>query len=87
MWHFYIIRHLMTYKNFRNLIAGICSIPEKINTFFYITEPKHRKFIFTFHELTSIITRAIQQRPKRNSAFNFEENKDNSQGIRKIKFN
>ena len=86
MWHFYIIHHLMTYKNFRNLIAGICSIPEKRNTFFYITEPKHRKFIFSFHELTSIITRAIQQKPKRNSAFNFEENKDNSQGLRKIKF-
>lgn len=86
MWHFYIIKHLMTYKNFRSLIVGLYSIPEKKNAFFYITEPKHRKFIFTFHELTSIITREVQNRPKRNSAFDFEENKDNLQGIRKIRF-
>ena len=86
MWHFYIIKHLMTYKNFRNLIIGLYSIPEKNNTFFYITEPKHRKFIYTFHELTSIITREINSKPKRNSAFDIEENKDNLQGARKIRF-
>ena len=86
MWHFYIIKHLMTYKNFRNLITGLHSIPEKNNTFFYITEPKRKKFIFTFHELTSIITREVKSKQKRNSAFDSEENKDNIQGSRTIKF-
>ena len=86
MWHFYIIKHLMTYKNFRNIITGLYSIPEKNNTFFYITEPKHRKFIYTFHELTSIITREVKSKQKRNSAFDIEDNKDNLQGPRKIRF-
>ena len=57
MWDFYLINNLLTYKNFRNLLDNLYSIPEKKNLFFYITPPKHKRNLFTFYELTSLVTR------------------------------
>lgn len=58
MWDFYVIKYLSTYKIFRNFLEQICSIPDKRkNISFYITQPKYKKNLFTFYELTSILTR------------------------------
>ena len=61
MWDFYIINNLLTYKNFRNLLDSLYSIPEKRNEFFYIVEPKHRRNLFTFYELTSLFSKQDQK--------------------------
>ena len=57
MWDFYIIKYLSTYKNFRNFLEQIYSIPVKKNISFYITRPRHKKNLFTYYELTSFLTR------------------------------
>ena len=57
MWDFYIIKYLSTYKNFRNFLEQIYSLPEKRNILLYIANPKIKKNLFTFYELTSILTR------------------------------
>ena len=65
-WDFYIINNLLTYKNFRTMLDGLYSIPEKRDLFFYITEPKKSKNIFSFYELTSIITREKKKNSHQN---------------------
>ena len=62
-WDFYIINNLLTYKNFRTILDNLYAIPEKRDVFFYITHPKHRKNLFTFYELTSLITRERKKSP------------------------
>ena len=62
-WDFYIINNLLTYKNFRTILDNLYAIPEKSDVFFYITQPKHRKNIFTSYELTSLITRERKKSP------------------------
>ena len=57
LWDFYIIKYLSTYKNFRNFLEQIYSIPVKKNISFYITRPRHKKNLFTYYELTSFLTR------------------------------
>ena len=63
MWDFYIINYLLSFKNFRDFLDNIYSIPEKRDIFFYITKPKNKKNLFTFYELTSIITRETKRKP------------------------
>ena len=58
MWDFYIVHYLLSYKNFRSLLDNLYSIPEKNNIFFYVTEPKHRKNIYTYDVLISFITKS-----------------------------
>ena len=62
MWDFYIIKYLSTYKNFRIFLEQIYSIQEKRNISFYITNPKYKKNIFSYYELTSIITREVTRK-------------------------
>ena len=57
MWHFYLINNLLSYKKFRSLLDSLYSLPQKKDVFFYLTEPKYKKNLFTNYELTSIITR------------------------------
>ena len=96
MWDFYIINYLFTYKNFREFLDNIYSIPEKRNISFYITQPKKKVNLFTFYELTSIITRETKRKspvrqfysPKKENEkndFNFynsNENIDNKIGTK-----
>ena len=78
LWDFYIINNLLSYRNFRNVLDNLYSIPEKRDLFFYIIQPKHRKNLFTFYELTSLITR--EGKNKKNKGDNSIENKiDNNQ--------
>ena len=76
LWDFYIINNLLNYKNFRTILDNLYSIPQKRDVFFYITEPKHRKNLFTFYELTSLITREKKNNSLKNKIL--PENKDNN---------
>jgi hypothetical protein len=62
MWHFYIIKYLSSFKNFRIFLEQLNSIPEKKNISFFITQPKHKKNMSTYYELTSIITREANRK-------------------------
>ena len=92
MWDFYVINHLLTYKNFRELLDNIYSIPEKRDISFYITQPKKRKNLFTFYELTSIINREKKRKtqinnlysPKKENEKNENEENDIDNSKRKI---
>lgn len=57
MWHFYIIKYLSSFKNFRIFLEQLNSIPERKNISFFIAQPKYKKNLSIFYELTSIITR------------------------------
>ena len=62
MWDFYIIKYLSTYKNFRIFLEKIYSVQEKRNISFYISLPKYKKNLFSFYELTSILTREVSRK-------------------------
>ena len=83
MWDFYIIHNLLTFRNFRNLLDNLYSIPEKRNIFFYIIQPKHWKNLFTFYELTSLITREGRKKKVQKKNISGKENYKE----RKEKFN
>ena len=76
MWDFYIIKYLSTYKNFRNFLEQIYSLPEKKNILLHITNPKVKKNLFTFYELTSILTRETNSNS--NQRDNYLYNKNNN---------
>ena len=80
MWHFYIIKYLSSFKNFRIFLEQLNSIPERKNISFFITQPKYKRNLSTFYELTSIITREAKRDFTLNSNFLFENdaNNDNS---------
>ena len=65
MWDFYIINNLLTFKNFRNILDYLYTIPEKRDVSIYITEPKHRRHLITSFELSSIFTKMDQKRNPR----------------------
>ena len=82
MWDFYIINYLFTYKNFRNFLDNIYSIPEKRDIFFYITQPKKKVNLFTFYELTSIITRETKKKAPIKSIYSPKKENEKNENIR-----
>ena len=79
MWHFYIIKYLSSFKNFRIFLEQLNSIPERKNISFFITQPKSKRNLSTFYELTSIITREAKRNYELNpnDLFENDENNDN----------
>ena len=79
MWDFYVIKHLSTYKNFRNFLEQIYSLPEKRHITFFIKSPKIKKNLFTFYELTSILTRQTINKNYQRESSSFDiKNNNNS---------
>ena len=80
MWHFYIIKYLSSFKNFRIFLEQLNSIPERKNMSFFIIQPKHKRNLSTFYEMTSIITRETNRKFVFNENFMSENdiNNDNS---------
>ena len=87
MWDFYIIKYLSTYKNFRNFLERIYSIPEKNNILLYITYPKIKKNLFTFYELISILTREENFTRRDNYLYSKNNNSNNYKNSPKKKKN
>ena len=85
MWDFYVIKYLSTYKKFRIFLEQIYSLPVKRNIFFYITNPKHKKNLFTYYELTSFLTRpTVRKNSIRDNPFNNNTIRANSPKKKKI---
>ena len=80
MWHFYIIKYLSSFKNFRLFLEQLNSIPEKKNISFFITQPKYKRNVSTFYEMTSIITRETNRKVVFNSNFLLENDIHNDIG-------
>lgn len=78
MWDFYIMKYLLSFKNFRIFIEQLYSIPEKTNISFFITLPKHKRNVFTSYELTSIVTRETNTNFNPNDNSLYENNSDNN---------
>ena len=78
MWDFYIMKYLLSFKNFRIFIEQLHSMPEKTNISFFITLPKHKRNVFTSYELTSIVTRETNTNFNPNDNSLYDINSDNN---------
>ena len=80
MWDFYIMKYLSTFKNFRHFFEQLYSIPKKMNISFFLTTPKIKKILSTNYELSSIMTRPLSEKQRKNE----EEKTDLPRILRKF---
>ena len=82
MWHFYIIKYLSSFKNFRIFLEQLNSIPSRKNISFFVTQPKHKRNLSTFYEMTSIITRETNRKFVFNANYMLENDDINNDNIK-----
>ena len=82
MWHFYIIKYLSSFKNFRIFLEQLNSIPSRKNISFFVTQPKHKRNLSIFYEMTSIITRETNRKFVFNANYMLENDDINNDNIK-----
>ena len=60
------MKYLSSFKDFRVFFEQLYSIPKKMNSSSFLTLPKKKKILSTNYELTSIITRPLSEKKKKN---------------------